>query len=131
MAGRNHLDIHPSEAALAEALRALPQSAPQPDLWPALARTLEQRRRPRAWRYAIPFAAAAAIALAVLLPKMTTQDRAAPQSTPIASSAAPQTSVSTPDRRTPASSTRCTRARARSNAGSPRSRRVRRRTART
>ena len=96
MAGRNHLDVHPSEAALAEALRALPQSAPQPDLWPALARTLE-RRRPRAWRYAIPLAAAAAIALAVLLPKMTTQDRVAPQSAPIASSAAPQTSTSTPD----------------------------------
>ena len=97
MAGRNHLDIHPSEAALAEALRALPQSAPQPDLWPALARTLEQRRRPRAWRYAIPFAAAAAIALAALLPKMTTQDRVTPQSAPVASSAAPDTSASTPD----------------------------------
>ena len=68
MAGRKHLDIHPSEAALAEALR-----------------------------YAIPFAAAAAIALAVLRPKMTTQEHAAPKSTPIASSDAPQTSVSTPD----------------------------------
>ena len=96
MAGSDHLDVHPSEAALAAALRALPESAPQPDLWPTLARALEHRR-PRAWRYAIPFAAAAAIALAMLLPKMTTQDRAAPQSAPIASSATPETSASTPE----------------------------------
>jgi hypothetical protein len=97
MAGRNHLDVHPSEAALAEALRALPQSAPQPDLWPELASALEQRRRPRTWQYAIPFAAAAAIALAVLLPKMTTQDGTAPINAPIASSAAPNAAASTPD----------------------------------
>ena len=96
MSGRDPLDVHPSEAALAAALRALPESAPQPDLWPELARALDQRRRSRVWRYAIPVAAAAAIAVAVLLPKLTTHDRAVPRSAPIASSVAPDTPVSTP-----------------------------------
>ena len=93
MAGRNDLDLRPSDAALAAALRALPESAPQPDLWPELARGLGDRRRSRRWRYAIPAAIAAAIALAVLLPRLAPRDAGAP---PIVSAPAPTTPQSTP-----------------------------------
>jgi hypothetical protein len=62
------LNMNP-ESSLAAALRGLPDAAPQPDLWPELARTLERRRRPRVWRYAIPVALAAGLALALLLPR--------------------------------------------------------------
>jgi hypothetical protein len=44
---------HDPERTLAAALRALPDAAPQPDLWPDLARTLAARRRPRVWRYVV------------------------------------------------------------------------------
>lgn len=62
------LNMNP-ESSLAAALRGLPDAAAQPDLWPELARTLERRRRPRVWRYAIPTALAAGLALALLLPR--------------------------------------------------------------
>ena len=61
------------DPSLASALRALPDAAPQPDLWLDLARTLAQRRRPAAWRrharWLVPAALAAGLALAVLLPR--------------------------------------------------------------
>lgn len=84
---------------LASALRALPDAAPQPDLWPALARALQERRtavaspvkrakapgegKPRTASRIIrfvPIALAAGVALAVLLPRslvrQTTHDTA-------------------------------------------------------
>jgi len=64
-------DANP-DRALASALRALPDAAPQPDLWPGLARTLAARRRPRVWRYALPAALAAGVLVALLLPRATT-----------------------------------------------------------
>lgn len=54
---------------LAAALRALPDAAPQPDLWPGLARELAARRKPRAWRTLVPLALAAGLLMAVLLPR--------------------------------------------------------------
>ena len=73
---------------LASALRALPDAAPQPDLWPDLARALQERRTavPSAAKRAktpgegkpptaariirfVPVALAAGVALAVLLPR--------------------------------------------------------------
>ncbi|HEY0178396.1 MAG TPA: hypothetical protein VGC30_02050 [Dokdonella sp.] len=53
------------EAALSAALRALPDAAPQPDLWPALARELAPPRR--RLRRALPAALAAGVALALAL----------------------------------------------------------------
>jgi hypothetical protein len=67
-----------TERGLAAALRALPQEAPQPDLWPDLARALSQRRQPSRWRYALPAALAAGIALAVLAPRWPLEPNAAP-----------------------------------------------------
>jgi hypothetical protein len=67
-----------TERGLAAALRALPQEAPQPDLWPDLARAFSQRRRPSRWRYALPAALAAGIALAVLLPRWPFERNVAP-----------------------------------------------------
>ena len=96
MACRNDLDLRPSDAALAAALRALPESAPQPDLWPELARGLGKRRRPRRWLYAIPAAIAAATALAVLLPRLVPRDVEAPPANPIVSGTAPNAPQSTP-----------------------------------
>ena len=61
-----------TDRALASALRALPDAAPQPDLWPGLARTLAARRRPRIWRYALPAALAAGVLVALLLPRAVT-----------------------------------------------------------
>ena len=74
MHGRDQLDIHPSDAPLAAALRALPESAPMPDLWPDLAKTLAERQRPRWRRWAIPLAAAAALAIALLVPNLATHE---------------------------------------------------------
>ncbi|HEY0231293.1 MAG TPA: hypothetical protein VGC55_08570 [Dokdonella sp.] len=78
-------------SSLATALRALPQAAPQPDLWPDLARALNLRRRPARWRYALPAALAAGVALAVLLPRWPFEPTVAP--TP----AAPGVAVVAPD----------------------------------
>jgi hypothetical protein len=89
MSGRGALNDRPSDAALAAALRALPDAAPVPDLWPDLARSLDARRR-RSWRYALPVALAAGIALALVLPKLTHRDAApSPPATPVANVTAP------------------------------------------
>jgi len=85
MSGRDGLIEPTPDAALAAALRALPESAPQPDLWPELARALERKRRPRVWRYAIPAALAAGVALALLLPRSPQHETQAP----VASTPAP------------------------------------------
>jgi hypothetical protein len=77
MSGRDGLMDRQNDAALAAALRALPQSAPQPDLWPALARSLAGRRR-RVWRYALPAALAAGLALALLVPRTPSHESGAP-----------------------------------------------------
>jgi hypothetical protein len=89
MAGRHDLDPRPSDGALAAALRALPESVPQPDLWPELARALDERRHPRRWRYAIPAAIAAAIALAVLVPRFAAHDVETPRNAPVVATAVP------------------------------------------
>lgn len=89
MSGRDALNDRPNDAALAAALRALPDAAPAPDLWPDLARSLDARRR-RAWRYALPVALAAGIALALVLPKLAHRDATPAQpATPVANVAAP------------------------------------------
>ncbi len=69
------------DRTLAAALRALPGAVPQPDLWPDLARTLDKRRAPRAWRYTLPVALAAGIALALLLPRVATHEPRLPMTT--------------------------------------------------
>jgi hypothetical protein len=85
MSGRDSL-IDPSpDTTLAAALRALPESAPQPDLWPELAQALLQRRRRRVWRYLLPAAIAAGIAIALLLPRSPVREDTTP---PIVSSPA-------------------------------------------
>lgn len=66
--------VNNDTSPLALALRALPDAAPHPDAWPALARALERRRRParRLHRHAawlVPAALAAAFAWALLLPR--------------------------------------------------------------
>jgi hypothetical protein len=79
MSGRDSL-IDPSpDTTLAAALRALPESAPQPDLWPELAQALIQRRRRRVWRYVLPAAIAAGIAIALLLPRSPVRDDTTPR----------------------------------------------------
>jgi len=60
------------DALVAAALRALPELAPQPDLWPDIARTLAARRRPPATRWILPLALAATLLLALLLPREAT-----------------------------------------------------------
>jgi hypothetical protein len=93
MPGRDPLDVHPSDAALAAALRALPDAAPAPDLWPDLAQTLAARRRARWPRYAIPLAAAAALAIVLLAPKPAPHEpspvaaTSAPAAAPVATNA--------------------------------------------
>jgi len=89
MSGRDALNDRPSDAALAAALRALPDAAPVPDLWPDLARSLDARRR-LSWRYALPLALAAGIALALVLPRLTHRDATpSPPATPVANVTAP------------------------------------------
>jgi hypothetical protein len=88
MSRRNALNDRPSDAALAAALRALPDAVPAPDLWPDLARSLAQRRRP--WRHLVPMALAAGVAIALALPRLTQHDSAPSQpATPVANVAAP------------------------------------------
>ena len=67
------------DRSLAAALRALPDAAPQPDLWPTLARELAERRKPRAWRTLVPFALAAGLLLATLLPRAPVHESAPPE----------------------------------------------------
>jgi hypothetical protein len=60
---------------LGDALRALPLAAPARDAWPALAAQLAPRRQSakpprRAWRYGVPLALAAGLALALVVPQM-------------------------------------------------------------
>lgn len=76
-----------SPVSLADALRALPPAEPQPDLWPDLARALHARRR-RPWRYALPAALAAGIALFALAPRLTTTDPGLPATRPTAAAEA-------------------------------------------
>jgi len=91
MSGRDALNDRPSDAALAAALRALPDAAPAPDLWPDLAHSIDARRR-RPWRYALPMALAAGIALALVLPKLAHRDTTpSPPATPVANVTAPTT----------------------------------------
>jgi hypothetical protein len=79
------------EHTLAAALRALPDTAPQPDLWPDLAHALGRKRRTRVRRYLIPVALAAGLALALLLPS-TTLRQPAPVDTPVIASSGTTTS---------------------------------------
>lgn len=91
------LNTNPDHS-LAQALRALPDAAPQPDLWPELAQALASGRKPRVWRYAIPAALAAGLAFALLLPRGTLQ-HAQPEPTPTAATAAvaPEATPAKPD----------------------------------
>lgn len=85
MSDRDRMTPAPS---LADALRALPQAAPQSDLWPELAQALAARRR-RPWRrYALPAALAAGIALLALAPVARMNGPDAP-AVPIAESRSP------------------------------------------
>ena len=89
MSRRDAMNDRPSDVALAAALRALPEAEPVPDLWPDLARSLDARRR-HTWRYALPVALAAGIALALVLPKLAHRDTApSPPATPVANVTAP------------------------------------------
>jgi len=93
MSGRDALNERPSDAALAAALRALPEAAPVPDLWPDLARSIDARRR-RPWRYALPVALAAGIALALVLPKFATHEVTPSEpATPVANASSPADDV--------------------------------------
>jgi hypothetical protein len=97
MSGRDYIDEPASnDAALAAALRALPESAPEPDLWLGIMSSVDARRRRRHWRYALPAAIAAAIALALLLPRWLAHDVEVPQTTPLASAPAPETNATAP-----------------------------------
>jgi hypothetical protein len=81
------------DRALAAALRALPDAAPQPDLWPGLARELAARRTPRAWRTLVPLALAAGLLLAVLLPRALVRESAPPEVAVVPAPTAPAVSV--------------------------------------
>ena len=97
MSGRDYINEPASnDAALAAALRALPESAPEPDLWAGIMNSVDARRRRRHWRYALPAAIAAALALALLLPRWLAHDVEAPQTIPLASAPAPETNATTP-----------------------------------
>ena len=97
MHGRDSLIDQSPDTTLAAALRALPESAPQPDLWPELAQALLQRRRRRVWRYVLPAAIAAGIAIALLLPRSPVHEDATPRvaSTPATSPSPASQSAST------------------------------------
>jgi len=92
MSGRDSMNDQTPDATLAAALRALPESTPQPDLWPELAQALLQRRRRRLWRYMLPAAIAAGIAIALLLPRSPVREDTAPVASAPATSATPDTS---------------------------------------
>jgi len=95
MSDRDGVAMHSSDAALAAALRALPASAPQPDLWPELARALERKRRLHLWHYALPVALAAGIAVALLMPRSPTRNVDAPHLATVATVDAPATGTDT------------------------------------
>jgi len=96
MAGRNDLERNPSDAALASALRALPESAPEPDLWPELRRSLDSNRARRRWHYALPAAIAAGVALAMVLPRWSTREIET-RPTTVAAAPAPAATMSPAD----------------------------------
>ena len=91
MSGRDSMNDQTPDATLAAALRALPESTPQPDLWPELAQALLQRRRRRIWRYMLPAAIAAGIAIAFLLPRSPVREDTAPVASVPATIATPGT----------------------------------------
>ena len=91
MSGRDSMNDQTPDATLAAALRALPESTPQPDLWPELAQALLQRRRRRIWRYMLPAAIAAGIAIALLLPRSPVREDTAPVASVPATIATPST----------------------------------------
>ena len=95
MSGRDSMNDQTPDATLAAALRALPESTPQPDLWPELAQALLQRRRRRVWRYMLPAAIAAGIAIALLLPRSPVREDTAPV-------ASVPTTIATPSTQAPA-----------------------------
>ena len=80
-----------SDPDLATALRALPALAPQPDLWPDLARSLQQRRRAPRMRWLVPAALAAGLALVLLWPQATLQRSASESAPAVASQAGTRT----------------------------------------
>ena len=93
MSHRDAMNDRSNDAALAAALRALPDAAPVPDLWPELACSIKARRR-RPWRYALPAALAAGIALALVPPKLMHRDAAPSQpATPVANVGTPTNDV--------------------------------------
>jgi len=97
MSGRDYINEPASnDAALAAALRALPESAPEPDLWHGIMNSADARRRRRHWSYALPAAIAAALALALLLPRWLAHDVETPRTTPLVSAPAPETPATVP-----------------------------------
>lgn len=97
MSGRDFVDEPASnDAALAAALRALPEFVPEPDLWHGVMSSVDARRRRRHWRYALPVAIAAALAVAMLLPRWLARDVEVPPPTPLVSAPAPATPATTP-----------------------------------
>ena len=92
-------DLNPTtEMKLGEALRALPLATPGRDGWPALAAQLASsrasaRRPRRAWRYGVPLALAAGLALALVVPHLLRRSPS-PSVTTIAT-VAPATTSST------------------------------------
>ncbi|MCC6441337.1 MAG: hypothetical protein IT476_12035 [Rhodanobacteraceae bacterium] len=77
-----------SHAACAAALRALPQCAPDRDLWPDLSRALQSRRRSHRLHVLVPLALAAGLAAFMLWPRQTLQLSLPTASKPTASNPA-------------------------------------------
>ena len=76
MPGRGDILHMTDDPALAAALRALPQAAPEPDLWPQLAQALAaSRRAPRRRRMVALALAASVAAVALLLPRTSLVER--------------------------------------------------------
>jgi hypothetical protein len=76
MPGRGDTLHMTHDPALASALRALPQVAPEPDLWPELAQALAaSRRAPRRRRMVALALAASVAAVALLLPRTSLVER--------------------------------------------------------